>query len=152
MNSAQSCHVANKCTIAKKYLLLGIIGGLAGGLVFGIMMWQMGMLSMIGSMVGVNSAWAGAAIHLMMSMIFGAVAGLLLKFIPSCPGKITLFAVAYGVLLWVIGPLLVMPLMMGGGLFVINNGTMMSLMGHVIYALITVFSAHLMSKRAVKCC
>ena len=44
-------------------------------------------------------------------------------------------SVTYGIVLWVLGPLVVMPMMMGAPLFAVTAGSMMSLMGHVIYAL-----------------
>lgn len=90
---------------------------------------------------GVESALVGFGIHMMISVIFGLLAGILLKFMPSCPGQGMLFAVVFGVALWVMGPLVAMPLMMGGAVFQITQASMMSLMGHVIYALVTLFVA-----------
>lgn len=140
MNVEASCQIGVKGTVVQR-LLAGAIGGLAGGVVFGMMMWKMGMLTMIGSMMGVESALVGFGIHMMISVIFGLLAGILLKFMPSCPGQGMLFAVVFGVALWVMGPLVAMPLMMGGAVFQITQASMMSLMGHVIYALVTLFVA-----------
>ena len=140
MNVEASCQIGVKGTVVQR-LLAGAIGGLAGGMVFGMMMWKMGMLTMIGSMMGVESALVGFGIHMMISVIFGLLAVILLKFMPSCPGQGMLFAVVFGVALWVMGPLVAMPLMMGGAVFQITQASMMSLMGHVIYALVTLFVA-----------
>ena len=134
MNVEASCQIGVKGTVVQR-LLAGAIGGLAGGVVVGM------MLTMIGSMMGVESALVGFGIHMMISVIFGLLAGILLKFMPSCPGQGMLFAVVFGVALWVMGPLVAMPLMMGGAVFQITQASMMSLMGHVIYALVTLFVA-----------
>ena len=53
-------------------LKLGAYSGLAGGVVFGVMMAMMGMLPMIGSMVGHPSAVIGFLVHLVISALVGA--------------------------------------------------------------------------------
>ncbi|MBV7362830.1 hypothetical protein KRX54_00035 [Actinomycetaceae bacterium TAE3-ERU4] len=120
-------------------LLAGLAGGFAGGVVFGMMMWQMGMFSMIAMMMGSDSALVGAGIHLMISLMFGVIGGFLLPYMPSCPSRGLLFVLLFGIALWVAGPLVGMPLLMGGKLFTITNATMMSLMGHIIYAAVTLY-------------
>jgi hypothetical protein len=56
----------------------GIVGGLAGGVIFGLMMWMMGMLPMIGKMVGLPSVLAGWIVHLGISAFIGASYAVLL--------------------------------------------------------------------------
>ena len=53
----------------------GIYSGVAGGIVFGVMMAAMGMLPMIGGMIGIPSAWAGFLIHLSISALIGGSFG-----------------------------------------------------------------------------
>jgi hypothetical protein len=115
--------------------------GIAGGVVFGIMMGMMGMLTLIGQMVGFPNPLAGFAVHLMISAviggIFAAVVGDRLTGTPAGLG----YGAAYGAVWWFIGPLTLMPLLMGMGLGANWNGTAVvgmlpSLMGHVIYGLI----------------
>lgn len=144
--SAQSCSMPQSSPLYRS-LISGAVGGIAGGLVFGMMMAKMNMLVMIAHMMGSDSAVLGFAIHLMISIVFGMFAGVLLRFIPSCPGKTGMAAIAYGVLLWVIGPLLIMPLMMHMPLFVISPASKASLMGHVIYALVTMFVSRLFTAK-----
>jgi hypothetical protein len=74
-------------------LVAEVVGGLAGGVVFGIMMQSMGMIPMIASLVGSQSS----------------------------------------VVWWVLGPLLIMPAMMGMPLFMFNGMTLSSLVRHLIY-------------------
>lgn len=140
MKTTVSCKLGTDA-ILSQYLISGTIGGIAGGLVFGMMMWKMGMLTTIGSMVGFNSALVGFVVHLIISILFGLLGGILLKIIPSCIGKKIFFAMIYGAILWVMGSLIAMPMMMGGALFQINPIVMMSLIGHIIYAVVTLLVA-----------
>ncbi|MGH3585147.1 MAG: hypothetical protein ACRDQ0_02395 [Pseudonocardia sp.] len=113
----------------------GIVAGLAGGIVFGVLMAMMGMMPMIAMLVGSSSAAVGWLVHLVISAFYGALFAL---FAPAALGVgSTLGAGAvYGIVLWVIGPLLVMPAMLGMGLFMFDTTTMMSLVGHLLYGLI----------------
>ncbi len=123
---------------------LGTIAGVGGGVVFGMLMAMMGMLPTIAGMVGSTSAVVGFLIHLIISAIIGAGFGLVFgRAAGSVPGALTAGA-AYGVIWWVLGPLTLMPLMMGMGLGSQWNSAaianaMPSLMGHVIYGLVTGF-------------
>lgn len=114
----------------------GTTGGLAGGLVFGLLMAMMGMLPMIASMVGSDSAWVGFGVHLVISVLIGLgltvpFAGLLVSY-----GKGALIGLAYGALWWVLGPLVIMPLMLGMPLLTMDAMAMLSLMGHLVYGLV----------------
>jgi hypothetical protein len=56
----------------------------------------------------------------------------------------------YGIVLWLIGPLLIMPAMLGMGLFMFNTTTMMSLLGHLLYGLIVAGVLLPLRRRAVR--
>lgn len=118
-------------------LTAGITGGLAGGIVFGMLMAMMGMLVTIGSMLGSQSPWVGFGIHLMISIVYGLVLTLFFatRFLTSY-GRGTLTGLVYGVVLWIIGPLLIMPMMLGMPVFPFNLTVMLSLMGHMLYGAI----------------
>lgn len=114
----------------------GAAGGVAGGLVFGVPMTMMGMLPVIASMVGSDSAVVGFGIHLVISVLIGwgltvPFSGLLTSY-----GRAALIGLAYGAIWWVLGPLLIMPLMLGMPLFMIDATAGLSLMGHLIYGVI----------------
>ena len=121
-------------------VLLGAGAGVLGGIVFGLMMQMLmpPMMGMIGSLVGAPSL--GWLVHLVISAIIGAGFGLVLgRFVAGWPTALG-FGAAYGFVWWILGPLLVMPTMMGMGpqLGMAFSGDMlMSLMGHLIYGLIT---------------
>lgn len=118
-------------------------GGLAGTLVMTAMMYfvapmMMGMpmdiAAMLGSMLG--GSWAaGMAMHFMLgTVVFPALYALVLY--AKLPGAPAMRGALWGVALWLMAQLVVMP-MMGGGLFSSQMGGMMaavsSLLGHLVY-------------------
>ncbi len=118
-------------------VLAGVLGGLAGGVVFGMLMAMMGLLPMLASMVGSSSALVGFGLHLMISIMIGL--GLTVLFgnrLLTGYGRGTLVGLAYGAIWWVLGPLMMMPLMLGMPLFVLDMTSVFSLMGHLIYGAI----------------
>lgn len=96
----------------------------------------MGMLPMIASMVGSDSAAVGFGIHLMISVLIGwgltvPFAGLLTFY-----GRGALIGLAYGALWWVLGPLAIMPTMLGMPMFMVDTAAIWSLAGHLAYGVI----------------
>lgn len=115
-------------------VLAGAAGGVAGGIVFGILLAVMGMLPVIASMVGSGSAVVGFGVHLMISVMIGL--GLTLLFgnrLLTSYRRGALVGLGYGAIWWVLGPLMIMPVMMGMPLFAPDLTALMSLMGHLIY-------------------
>jgi hypothetical protein len=118
----------------------GVVGGVAGGLVFGAWMGVMGMLPMVASVVGSQSAVVGFLYHMFNSVIIGAVFGLVFGTLSHTYGQGALFGLVYGVIWWVLGPMILMPLMLGMGLqfgAAFTPPMLMSLVGHLAYGLIT---------------
>jgi hypothetical protein len=117
-------------------VIAGVVGGIAGGVAFGILMMMMGMLPMIASLVGSQSAAVGFGIHILISIGIGL--GLTVPFgsLLSTYPRGAVIGLVYGAIWWVLGPLLLMPMMMGMPLFMIDTTAMMSLVGHLIYGLI----------------
>lgn len=119
----------------------GVLGGLAGGVVFGMLMAMMGMLTTIASMVGSHSAWVGFGVHLMISVVYGLVLALIFTRFLRSYGRGAAAGAVFGVALWVIGPLLAMPIMLGMPLFSVDLTAMMSLMGHLVYGILAALVA-----------
>ncbi|WAH97384.1 hypothetical protein [Arthrobacter sp. MMS18-M83] len=111
----------------------GVTGGIAGGLVFGLLMAMMGMLPMVASLVGSTSAWAGFGIHMVISVLVGL--GLTVPFagVLGSYGRGVLVGLGYGAVWWVLGPLVIMPAILGMPLFMVNMMAGLSLMGHLAY-------------------
>ena len=129
--------------------LAGLIGGVAGGLVFGILMAMMGMLPMIASMVGSNSAVVGFGIHIMLSILIGMGLTILFgnRLLTTYPRGL-IVGMVYGAIWWVLGPLLVMPMMFGMPPFSFDSTTLPSLMGHLIYgAILGIVAVRIIAKR-----
>jgi hypothetical protein len=108
----------------------GIVGGLAGGVVFGALMGAMGMLPMVAGLVGSPSAVVGFLVH--MGAAFGGLFGGRIASLPQGAA----WGLGYGVIWWVLGPLVIMPLMMGMGLQLgaaLSGPMLMSLVGHLLY-------------------
>ncbi|WP_165774864.1 hypothetical protein [Candidatus Viridilinea mediisalina] len=121
-------------------LIGGVVGGLAGGVVFGVMMAMMGMLPMIASLVGSNSAVVGFLVHMVISAVIGTSFGVLFGSRSTNFGQGAIWGLLYGAIWWVLGPLVIMPLMMGMGLqfgAALSGPMLMSLMGHLIFGLVT---------------
>jgi len=119
----------------------GVIGGIVGGLVFGMMMAMMGMLPMIANIVGSESAGVGFLYHMFNSAVIGAIFGLIPGYWVHNYGSGAILGLIYGAAWWVLGPLILMPLMlgMGGPQFgmALSPPMLMSLVGHLIFGFIT---------------
>jgi len=119
-----------------------ILGGAVGTALMTGMMYMvapmmglhMDIAAMLGSMMGGHWA-AGMAAHVMMgTLLFPSIYALVL--FAKLPGTPIVRGAAWGIGLWLMAQLVVMP-MMGAGVFSSNAGGMMaaagSLMGHLLY-------------------
>src|SRR6266542_2184943 len=93
----------------------GAIAGLAGGVVFGVVMAAGGMLPMVAGLVGSDSAAVGGVVHLVISAIIGAGFGLVAGGMSTSWGSGVVSGLIYGAIWWVLGPLVIMPTLMGMG-------------------------------------
>jgi uncharacterized membrane protein YagU involved in acid resistance len=117
----------------------GAVAGLGGGLVFGLMMGMMGMLPMVGMLAGQESAVVGFIIHMIISAFIGATFGVIATRLPAGWATVIIGGGVYGIVWWVLGALILMPVMLGMTqmVFVIGGPQWMSLLGHVIYGVVT---------------
>lgn len=114
----------------------GVAGGLAGGVVFGLVMTVTGMMPMVAMLVGSESPAVGWLVHLAISAVLGAAFGLLLAGRVRTPARGAALGLGYGALWWVLGPLLLMPAAMGMPLLVVGPGAVTSLAGHLAFGLV----------------
>jgi uncharacterized membrane protein YagU involved in acid resistance len=117
----------------------GAIAGLAGGLVFGAMMAMQGMLNMVGMLVEQDNALIGFIVHMIISAFIGASFGALIFRYISGWAPVIAAGAAYGVVWWVLGALILMPLMLGMNNMVLQIGSMQwqSLVGHIVFGVVT---------------
>ena len=116
-----------------------VLGGVAGGLVFGVLLQATGAMPVIASLYGMESVAAGWVAHLFHSVVFALVFAAAVGrtsyrdagFVP-----ITALGAGYGVVLWVVAAAIAMPLWLGAlGLDApaIPNLDATSLVGHLLY-------------------
>ena len=119
-------------------VVAGVAGGLAGGVVFGILMQTWGMLPMVAMLVDSESVAVGWLVHLVISALFGVIFAVLFGRWAATPTPAAGIGLAYGVLWWVLGALLIMPAWLGMNamIFELNTGAWRSLLGHLIYGLL----------------
>jgi hypothetical protein len=115
----------------------------------------MGMLPMIGEMIGSATAAAGWVVHLMISVGIGASFAVLLGWLAHGKTSSTVVGMMYGGLWWFLGPLTLMPLMMGMGLGVNWNaaaafGMLPSLMGHLMFGTVLGIVYHSLLQRLAR--
>lgn len=138
MSTAHAAHSAGThsgLAIGRR-VMAGVAGGIAGGVVFGILMMMMGMLPMVAALVGSQSAAVGFAVHLVISIGVGLGLTVLFGSLLSTYPRGAAIGLVYGAIWWVLGALVLMPMMMGMPLLMIDTTAMMSLLGHLIQGLI----------------
>ncbi|TAA73363.1 hypothetical protein [Planococcus salinarum] len=122
-------------SIYSRLVKASLIGSTVAGVLFGIYMQVTGMIPVLASLVGSESLLVGWTIHMMISWTFGLGYGAM----TLLSSRYYLLGVVHGVLIWVIGPLLVMPLMMRmGPMFgqMFAGAQLMSLVTHLAFSLI----------------
>ncbi len=133
-------------------LTRGVLAGLAGGVVFGLMMSMMGMIGMIGGLVGqMGNTAVSWILHLAISAIIGATFGLIAPMIGDSAVKIGVGGLIYGLVWWFLGPLLIMPMLMGMGPQLSAAGmsaAMSSLVGHLIFGAVTALAWIWLTRRS----
>lgn len=118
----------------------GLIGGLAGGIVFGMMMGMMGMFPTIAGLVGSGSAVVGVLVHIAISLFIGLTFGLIFGSRSQAYRSATGWGLLYGAVWWVLGPLTIMPTVLGMGLqfgAALSGAMLLSLVGHLVYGAVT---------------
>lgn len=124
----------------------GVFGGIIGGILFGMFMQMQGMIGMVAAMIGSESVLVGWFIHMIISVVFGASFVVLTAFIRNLWAA----AAVFGIAIWIAGPLVIMPLMLGMGTMVGQAFTpdqLMSLVTHLLFAFITAAVVHVLQRR-----
>lgn len=92
----------------------GAAGGIAGGLIFTVVMVQIGYLGTVARLVGSTSPGVGLVVHLLISVILGSTYGLFFRRQSDDLSSGIGWGVAWGFLWWIVGALTVLPLWLGG--------------------------------------
>lgn len=110
--------------------------GLIGGLVFGAAMLRLGVLPTIAALIGADSSVAGFVVHMAIAALIGAGFGALVWQQRLGPGETFLWGLTYGTFWWFLGPLTLMPLLLGGSVLWdvrTAQAAFPSLLGHLLY-------------------
>lgn len=124
--------------LGNRNIVAGIIGGLLGGVLFGAMMHAMGMMEMVAQLAGSEAVAVGWIVHLTISAVFGVLYAIVLGPVSMSSGAAALSGAVYGIVAWVVGALVVMPLWLGMSemVFVVGQDQVMSLVGHVMFGVV----------------
>jgi uncharacterized membrane protein YagU involved in acid resistance len=114
----------------------GILAGTIGGLLFTVVMVQLGFLPTVAGLIGSTSPLTGFIVHLVISDLIGISYGLLFQRQSYDIGSALGWGVSYGFFWWILGPLTLMPILLGAPpqwTIEAAAGALGSLIGHLVY-------------------
>lgn len=125
-------------TSLRQSLQAGLLGGLGGGFVFGMMMGMMGMLPRVATLAGAESPVIGFLVHMAISAVIGVAFGVVAHRLPPRRRFLISAGAVNGIVWWLLGALIIMPLALGmpGMVLSIGMPQWMSLMGHLIFGIV----------------
>lgn len=112
------------------------IASLVGGVLFSVIMVATGTLPHLASMVGSTSPVFSFLLHLCISIPIGITYGLLFQRESSSVGAGIIWGMVYGLVWWVLGPLTLLPVLLGESFSwttTAANAALPQLLGHVLY-------------------
>ena len=113
-----------------------VLAGLVGGLLFSLVMLQIGFLPSVASLVGTTSAVAGFLVHLVIAVLVGTSYGVLFRRQSYDIGSALGWGLSYGFFWSMLGPLTLMPISLGGTpqwSAAAVEATFPNLIGHLAY-------------------
>ncbi len=113
----------------------GVAAGLAGGVVFGVVMAATGILPMVAMLIGSSNSAVGAVVHLVISAGLGALFALLVRVRRAA--VLVGAGLVYGAVWWVLGALLIMPAWLGMPVLTVDQMALWSLLGHLLFGAVT---------------
>ena len=91
----------------------GAAAGLVGGLLFTLVMVQIGYLPKVANLVGSDSEFVGLVVHFVIAEIIGVSYGVLFRRQAFDQSAAIGWGVSYGFLWWILGPLTLAPVILG---------------------------------------
>ena len=144
-----------------RFLIYGLLSALIAGIVYNLTFIaqglamdpadMFGMLKMMGSMmgdIGLDPVMVGIMVHTVMGTLalgitFGVLLIVLKGYFPlENRNKLLLFGLIWGLVIFMIGPLMMMPMMNGDPLFDLNTLNLISGVGHMIWGPIMGYLAY----------
>jgi uncharacterized membrane protein YagU involved in acid resistance len=128
----------------------GAGASLISGFLFSLVMLEIGFLPTVAGLIGKSSVQVGFLIHMVFSILIGMSYGVLfLREAPNFNSGI-LWGMLYGLIWWFIGPLTLLPILLGASFTWTTeaaNSLLPSLIGHLIYGGATAFIFLLLEHR-----
>jgi uncharacterized membrane protein YagU involved in acid resistance len=131
-------------------LTRGTTASLAGTLLFGVVLWRTGELPRVAALVGRSSPVVGLLIHLAIGTVIGATYGRLFRHESPDAGAAIAWGCVYGLVWWFLGPLTLLPTLLGSPLAwdaASLGAALPSLVGHLLYGLTTGLAFHGLERR-----
>ncbi|MCM4081134.1 hypothetical protein [Paractinoplanes hotanensis] len=117
-------------------LVRGAVGGVAGGLLFTVIMAQIGYFDTVAQLVGSASTGVGVVVHLLISVVLGASYGLFFRGQSDELAAGIGWGISWGFLWWILGALTILPVWLGGSpqwTAAAAAAAFPSLIGHLCY-------------------
>ncbi len=131
-------------------LLIGQAGGILGGTLFTFVMYGVGALPSVASLVGSRSPLVGVLVHFAISILIGSSFGLLFQRQAYSPGAGMSWGISYGVLWWLLGALTMFPALLRQPVdwsLAAVSANYASLIGHLFYGVgLGLLLQHLVSR------
>lgn len=129
---------------ATENMVIGGIGGLLAGSVFGGIMSQTPMMESVAALFTLEAIAAGWLLHFVISIIFGILFAAIVAYgpLPAYAGRVSAGAgvgIVYGVVVWIVGAAIIMPLWMGAVTPAsppVPNLNWLSFAGHIAYGVV----------------
>ncbi|NDJ62262.1 MAG: DUF1440 domain-containing protein [Chloroflexi bacterium] len=125
----------------------GVVAGLVGGAVFGVQMMVAGMLPMVASLIGSDSVVVGFILHMIISAVIGVSYALVAPRLPQRWPIAIGGGIVLGIVWWILGALIIMPAMLGGNVLAVGDMQLGSLVGHIIFGIVTAAFFTLITER-----
>lgn len=125
--------------VESEHIKAGVWAGLIAGVVFGAMLGQLGVLPTIAKLLGGSSALFGFALHLVFSVVIGIIFSIFLGHAATDKARGVALGLVYGLIWWFLGPLIIMPVLLGAGIQLTAQGmqaALPSLWGHLVYGFV----------------
>jgi hypothetical protein len=118
----------------------GAAAGLAGGVLFSLVLAGTGFLASAAGLMGSTSLALGFAVQVAAGVLIGMSYGLLFQYEAPNVGAGMTWGMVYGLVWWFIGPLTLMPILLGGTFSWTPraaDAALPALVGHLLYGAVT---------------
>ena len=118
----------------------GAVASLVGGVLFTVVLLVIGFLPKVANIIGSSSLILGFIVNMLISTLIGMSYGLLFRYEAPDFGSGVAWGLVYGLMWWFIGPLTLLPILLGGTFNWTTEtaGALLpSLIGHLIYGAAT---------------